>query len=188
MLVSRNTFFVISLIMLGLTVAGTVMELMGFFFEVNFLTIARALAFIMPVHYLLHYGYMITTRWKAGFYLLFSLFIMGVLAKVQHWGISDVLLTISILGVPALYLVYFYFKPFKAFNDILKLIGILIYFPYLWMVYMLHVQSQYAAILIFALLYYTYIDFRKIQKTREAIIEGDSDEWDFERMEQKKQS
>lgn len=183
MLVSRNTFFVISLIMLGLTVAGTVMQLMGLTFQRSFLNITTALAFIMPVHYLLHYGYMITTRWKTGFYLLFSLFIIGILAEVQYWDSWPLLLTISILAVPVLYLIYFFFKPFKAFNDILKLVGVLIYFPYLWLVLVLHIHNQYAAIFIFALLYYTYIDFRKIQREREQIMEGDEEEWDFERME-----
>jgi hypothetical protein len=59
---------------------------------------------------------------------LIGVTILGALFKIQHWVMADILLSISFLSIPVVYLVHFLTKPRKHLVDFSKLLFVLCQF------------------------------------------------------------
>jgi uncharacterized membrane protein len=114
-------------IVLGIVISNPVIENVG--------DKLVGIANLMAWYYLYYFGRLRFTRWRAGLFVLVALFIIGALFKIQHWPIANTLCTISMLGIPVYYAMWYLSKREKGVIDHLKLICVCFQFISTWLIF-----------------------------------------------------
>lgn len=173
-------YLVFSIVVLFLAIAG---------FTVNWFMPGRVLsnlsavflyaANIMAVNYLYRFGRFAYSRWRSVLFFLIAIGFIAALFRLQHWAGAAVLVTITMLGIPALYTAWFFKKKEKTNNDFLKLAWINVQFIAAWLE-QLHIFSggMVSVIISTALLQATYLHFWV--QLRKKLSEHEKG-WDFDR-------
>ena len=133
---------------------------------------------LLAIYYLFRFGRLSKSNWRRPFFLLLAIYIIGALAKIQHWPISNVLVSIAFLGIPLLYVFWFSAKRTKDMGDKLKLLWVSVHFPLTWIEF-IHLPvniGSWATVLSSGLLQFTFVYCFMQQKA----LDKQNRKWDFD--------
>lgn len=112
---------------------------------------------------LLMNGTFIKTKYYNYSFLFVSMLLIGSLFKVNHWPLSNLLITSAYIGIVILYSISFFKKPIKKRLDILKLIWVLIEFCSNLLIFFHMISNEYSTIPMI-LLFFIVFEFLRIEK------------------------
>jgi len=118
-------YFAISIFLLVISVLGLIFT--SVFPSVQVTSVCMLIlmaANLMAVFYLARFGQLFQTPYRFLIYVLMVSGAVGAVLKFQHWPVANLLLSISLIGIPLAYLIWFLVKPDKRGNDFMKLLWV----------------------------------------------------------------
>ena len=112
-----------------------------------------------------------TIYWKR-ISLFFSLAIIGLLAKMQHWEIAAPLLIIGALGIGIIYLIWFIKKQLHQYLDWLKLSWVLSFVSIKVLVLLHYLDNDFSSLSLM-IIFLSCIELYRLESKKEDNIEFD---------------
>ncbi len=113
---------------------------------------------LFGVCFLLYMGTFVKTKYFRFAKGMFFFVLIGMVFKITHWGYSDILMTIGLIGVLVFYAMSFIQKPFKNRLDYLKMTWVIVAILYKLLLFFHLISRDYniisQVIMFFALLEY----------------------------------
>lgn len=150
---------------LGIVVAfgSFILSFFTSFNSENWIDFGLNISYLSGLLLLLMNGTFIKTKYYNYSFLFISMLLIGSLFKVNHWPLSNLLITTAYIGIVILYSISFFKKPIKKRLDILKLIWVLLEFCSNLLIFFHIISNEYSTIPM-VLLFLMVFEFLRIEK------------------------
>lgn len=150
---------------LGIVVAfgSFILSFFTSFYSENWIDFGLNISYLSGLLLLLMNGTFIKTKYYNYSFLFISMLFIGSLFKVNHWPLSNLLITTAYIGIVILYSISFFKKPIKKRLDILKLIWVLLEFCCNLLIFFHIIINEYSTIPM-VLLFLMVFEFLRIEK------------------------